>query len=273
MTPSDIFTPSLSPEEHLILNCLRSEFSGGSRACVSGPCPPDIKWNAVFEAALTWNIAPMVYRILPKHQDSQPGLNIPEPVLKAIEAAYVKTYLVNQSYFSDLTKLIGLLAEAEVEVILLKGAHLTPFVYQDLGMRWMADIDILVRKEDFQKADRVLLEAGYRYPDLGMTVWEDSEEKRELSDSGAVIEWYKTHHMHLNYSNPETIQNLEVHWAIVRNASPFAIDTEGLWERARQENLNGQTVLVLSPEDLILHISVHDAYYHHLKLFRVEAVL
>jgi hypothetical protein len=267
VTLSDTVIPYLQPEEHLILNCLRNEFSGGSHALVPSACPPHIRWDAVFEAALTWNIAPMVYPVVKNRPDILGSQAIPNAVLKAMEAAYIKTYMVNHANFLELTELIKVLTAADIQVILLKGAHLAPFVYQDLGMRWMADIDILIRRDDFQKTDRVLLEAGYAYPDLGTTVWEDSGEERELPDSAAVIEWYKTEHMHLIYSNPNAIQNLELHWGISRRASPFAIDTEGLWERAGAEKLNGQKVWVLSPTDLLLHISLHDAYYHHLELF------
>ncbi|MDQ1333859.1 MAG: hypothetical protein QG552_809, partial [Thermodesulfobacteriota bacterium] len=112
-----------------------------------------------------------------------------------------------------------------------------------------------------------LLGMGYAYPDMEAAVWDDLGKRKEVGDKAAVIDWYKTDHMHLKYFNPRGIQNLELHWGIARSASPFAIDTEGLWERARIEKLNGQTVWVLSPEDLLLHISLHDSYYHHLKLF------
>ncbi|MFO7600341.1 MAG: nucleotidyltransferase family protein, partial [Candidatus Desulfacyla sp.] len=90
---------------------------------------------------------------------------------------------------------------------------------------------------------------------------------KEVGDQAAVIDWYKAQHMHLNYFNPRGLQNLELHWGIAKSASPFAIDTKGLWERAWTEELNGITVHVLSPEDLLLHLSLHDAYYHQLNLF------
>ena len=260
--------PDLRPEEQFIINWLRSEFSGVDNHSLSAAGCTDIRWEAVFETALRWNIAPMLYRIIKNQTDIPNAPPVPDAVLKGMEAAYIKTYMVNQSNFSELTEIIKSLTAAGIRVILLKGAHLAPFVYQDMGMRWMADIDVLIRRADLRQTNDILIRMGYSYPYVnGTAVWDDFGKRKEVGDQAAVIDWYKAHHMHLNYFNPNGLQNLELHWGIARNASPFSIDTERLWKRAQIEDLRGTPVHVLSPEDLILHIALHDAYYHHLKLF------
>ncbi|MFP4088193.1 MAG: nucleotidyltransferase family protein [Desulfobacteraceae bacterium] len=226
-----------------------------------------MKWGVVFETALKWNIAPMLYRFIKRSPAILQRMPILGEVYKSIEAAYVKTYMVNQSNFTELTDIIRRLNASDIEVLLLKGAHLAPFVYKDMGMRWMADIDILIRKKDLQKTHELLVDRGYRHPDMAAVVWDDFGKRKEVKDRAAVLKWYRTDHMHLPYSHPKAIQQLEVHWRIARSQSPFSIDMNGLWERAWTEAVNGEPVKVLSPEDLLLHICVHDAYYHHLKLF------
>ena len=219
---------------------------------------------------MRWNIAPLLYRIIKNQTDIPNAPPIPDAVLKGMEAAYIKTYMVNQSNFSDLTAIIKSLTAAGIRVILLKGAHLAPFVYQDMGIRWMADIDILILRAHLHQANDILIKMGYSYPYVnGTAVWDDFGKRKEVGDQAAVIDWYKAHHMHLNYFNPNGLQNLELHYGIARNASPFSIDTEGLWKRAQTEDLRGTPVQVLSPEDLILHISLHDAYYHPFSVPRI----
>ncbi|MBW1779883.1 MAG: nucleotidyltransferase family protein [Deltaproteobacteria bacterium] len=256
------------PEEALIVGLLRKAFAHGDEgASVPLPNASPIEWDRVFETALQWNIAPMLYRLIRKRPDVPNASDIPGDALRNIEAAYTKTYMVNRANFSELAKIVKALAAADVRVLLLKGAHLAQFVYPDIGLRWMADIDILIRRDDLKRAVRVLVQMGYAYPVQEAAVWDDFGEKKEIRDQEALVDWYKTDHMHLIYSNPNGIQTLEIHWGIAKSASPFTIHTEGLWERARVEKMNGASVWVLSPEDLLLHISLHDAYYHRLKLF------
>jgi len=256
------------PEEAFILELLGRAFGGGNKpASVTGSAVSTMNWHKVFETAVKWNIAPMLYRLIKDNPKILSEAHIPDVALKSMEAAHIKTYMVNQANFSELTEIVKALTAADIPVILLKGAHLARFVYQDIGVRWMADIDVLVRKEDLEKADGLLAKMGYEYPDMAPAVWDDFGERKQVRDKAAVLDWYKTDHMHGVYCNPKAIKSLELHWGIARNASPFAVDTEGLWKRARAEKMHGATVWVLCPEDLLLHISLHDSYYHHLHRF------
>lgn len=259
--------PDLEPEELFIVNCLRTEFSAGGSHCFSKADHPIISWGRVFETALQWNISPLLHRLIKSQSHFLSLTDIPGHVVRDIEAAYIKTDVVNKANFGELLKIIKIFDAAGIRVILLKGSHLAQFVYQDIGLRWMADIDILIRREDLKKASELLVSMGYEYPDLEPAIWDDFGEKRQVRDRASVIEWYEAHHMHLIYCNPNAIQSLEIHWGITRRASPFIIDIEGLWERAWAEEVNGVKLWVLSPEDLLLHLSLHDSYYHHLKLF------
>jgi hypothetical protein len=60
--------------------------------------------------------------------------------------------------------------------------------------------------------------------------------------------------------------SIEIHWTILSENEPFKIDTGGLWDRALAVKIADVDVLALSPEDLVLHLSIHFAYQHHLKL-------
>ncbi|OAD23051.1 hypothetical protein THIOM_001124 [Candidatus Thiomargarita nelsonii] len=53
-----------------------------------------------------------------------------------------------------------------------------------------------------------------------------------------------------------------MHCSIADEASSFNIDIDGLWKRARPTTIAGIQVLVLSPEDLLLHLCLHMVYHH-----------
>jgi hypothetical protein len=259
--------PDLQPEEQFLLRCLKCAFSGEGGHYLADMDTPSLNWGTIFQTALNWNVAPMLYPMVKNRSNLPTLLRVPDDIFRAIQAAYIKTCMINQTCFSELAKIVTAFAAEDIDVLLLKGGHLAPFIYGDIGVRWMSDIDILIKRENFNKAHNQLSEMGYQYPDMVLAVWDDFGRRTELGDKEAVIKWYKTDHMHLNYFSPDGIQNLELHWGIARIASPFAIDVQGLWDRASRRDLNGTSVWVLSPEDLILHLCLHDAYYHHLKLF------
>ena len=141
--------------------------------------------------------------------------------------------------------------EEGIKIMLLKGSHLAQFVYENVGLRPMVDIDIMVKKEDLHKAEVLLFQMGYDYIQMYQIA--------QKQDS--FIEQKKRSHHHLALlSNPKGIKNLEVHWTIIRQSLPLNIDLKGLWKRAKGEKINGTEVLVPSPEDNLLYISLHASY-------------
>jgi hypothetical protein len=58
---------------------------------------------------------------------------------------------------------------------------------------------------------------------------------------------------------------LELHWSILEEDEPFAIEAAGLWERAVEATIAGVKTRALDPEDLLLHLSLHFTYQHRLR--------
>jgi len=64
---------------------------------------------------------------------------------------------------------------------------------------------------------------------------------------------------------------IELHWNITRPTNPFEIDLDGVWQRAKSAVIANCETHVLSPEDLLLHLSMHGAYQHKLA-FRLRSI-
>jgi len=169
------------------------------------------------------------------------GLNalIPAQILDETKSAY----------YANIARNFALEREALLlsEKAKAKGASLIPFrgismiygVYNNPGLRQMADIDILIKPEDSNTIKNILLEMGYReYLSEGHSM-----------DDGLITSFSK------KISRNLTIF-IEPHTAIA-SPRPYKIKFPHLWERSIEVNIANKKILILSKEDMILSISLH----------------
>jgi hypothetical protein len=195
-------------------------------------------WESIVQFAVIYSVAPLLYHRIK-------SVNIPASMRQKLLKAYLISARRNTRLYSQLSKIIKALQDTPV--IVLKGAHLAQNVYGNIALRPMNDIDILVRKTDLLKAEKNLLEIGYSSP-----------RQNEIQVACAK-------HHHLPPLVKQGTVPVDIHWTIGHPSSPFQIDIEGLWKRAQPATIAGIKVLVLSPEDLLLHLCLHTAFHH---LFR-----
>jgi len=199
------------------------------------------EWNTLARAAVRHGVAPLVYARLSSIESS--SSNVPEPTLDVMKGYFFRTGLENLRRVARVAPLLRALAEQGIGVIVLKGAFLAETVYRNPALRSMGDADILVHKCDLQRVTELLLALGWRQgPDIPTDPSRASGHQLPpfRSDSAEV----------------------DIHWNIENDQSPFSIDTDGLWERACEARIGGEPARALSPEDLVLHLCLHTAYNH-----------
>jgi hypothetical protein len=140
------------------------------------------------------------------------------------------------------------LGESNIQVVGLKGIHLLDNVYSDISLRSMSDIDILVRKKDIDEAVNLLTALGYQRS----TFFDSDNLNIDIKHVPPLVKDERIY--------------LEVHWTLLEENEPFTIDTDGLWERAVHAKMADVDVLGLCLEDLVLHLSIHLTYQHHLDI-------
>ena len=104
-------------------------------------------------------------------------------------------------------------------------------------------VDPLVREDDLSRVEDALLALDYHF-----------------LDGGQPKAYYRAHHYHVTFVKREsTLQemHIEVHWHLDRQRPAFSIDIAGVWHRAVPATIAGVDTLVLSPEDLLLHLCLH----------------
>lgn len=145
----------------------------------------------------------------------------------------------------------GTLAEAGIEVMLLKGAALAQTAYSDFGERPMSDVDLLVHQADAQRARGRLLTAGWapRFDDSVDDLYEGMHHLPPLVDT----------------RTPGLQVGLDLHTELfAEQRSPFRFDADQLWRQSRPAANLPSGVMISSPENHLLHACVHHAWSHRL---------
>ena len=205
-------------------------------------------WEDLVRQSARHHISPLLYHRL---RTGHPDLPVPPAITNALRQACLDNAARNLRLFHNLATVLQRLHDDHIPVIALKGAHLATLVYDSPSLRFMGDLDLLVKLEDVPRVDRLLLALGCQPTIQNRIVGGDIQE--------------------FVYLMPKRDVCLEIHWNILSSEFPFTIDTAGHWERSRPARIAGVDTAVLCPEDLFLHLCLHAGCTHGyepgLKLF------
>ncbi|MBM3166611.1 MAG: nucleotidyltransferase family protein [Chloroflexi bacterium] len=198
-------------------------------------------WDDLIQQSARHGATPLLYR---RFTTNSTNTHIPTTVMQRLREIYLYSAKENIRLYHELAKVLKTLQNDGIPVIALKGACLAEVVYGNIALRPMGDVDLLVRRTDLSRVEEKLLEMGYGSPEHP-SIEEQCEKAQHL----------------VGFTKPEAIL-IEIHWTIETPTSPFKVDVDGLWKRARPATIAGVKVLVLSPEDLILHLCLHGSLHH-----------
>jgi hypothetical protein len=146
----------------------------------------------------------------------------------------------------ELAVVLATLDAAAVPVLVLKGAALAELLYPAPELRPYADLDLLIRRGDLERADGALRAAGWaRHAD------EHSWDFDAAFDAATV------------YDRPGGAR-VDLHWALLTEprCGWNAVAAEGVWERAVDVRLAGRAARTPGREDTLLHAASHLAVHH-----------
>ncbi len=145
----------------------------------------------------------------------------------------------NEAKLKEFGAIQAAFKNAAIEMVPIKGMSLLQTVYNNAGLRHLEDIDILVKKDDLSRSEKILGDAGYK-PAFG-TFSRD---------------YYLHHHCHIPFYGKGLV---ELHWGLAQ-PKPNLISMPEIWKRtitAAQRD-----TILLSPEDDILAIALHLRRYN-----------
>ncbi|HSI08091.1 MAG TPA: nucleotidyltransferase family protein [Rariglobus sp.] len=146
----------------------------------------------------------------------------------------------NKSRLREFSKLQAMLAATGIPVVAMKGIPLAAFYYEDIGVRPMADVDLLVRRSDAKAAVECLLSYGYL-----LTL--PFKEEQVATKGGRTF--FK-----------EGATEVDLHWSVLHDFN-VAWSDEALWAGTQTRTFDGMTVRFLRIEDQILHLCSHGMRY------------
>jgi len=227
----------LSAEWKLLLACAKVDlFAEEQQRIAQKLASAVLDWDFIAKTSCEHGIGPLVYH---NFQKSGIANQVRPSAAESLRGAYYGNAARNALLFAELQSVLTRMQEFKIDVIVLKGAALAGSVYPQKTLRTMTDIDLLVRNPSLPLVEKLLLQKGYR-PDRRNDGW-----------------W--EHHYHWGFVKITSSMKIhfEIHWHIDYPTTPFNIDIEGMWKNAVRARVAGVDVLVLSPEDLLLHLCQH----------------
>ena len=231
----------LSREDKILIYCARINLSPARREALKDLLVGELDWDLLLEKA-TWHRLPcLVSRHL---RDEDLSASVPQLVLQKLQRIYYLSLARNMLLQDGLSQLLSAFNEEGIPVIVLKGPALLGSVYQDISLRPMSDLDILVQPEHLDRAEAIALHQGF--------VYIASRRSQELARMKIR---HLANMMHIQKRIP-----LEIHQHIVDLDSPYRFDLSSFWARAKNTTILGASALTFAPEDLLIHLSINFLY-------------
>ncbi len=167
---------------------------------------------------------------------------IPADLLEVFKQSHYQTLLQTQRMWHRFLVLAETFQKKDLSMVPLKGMASLADIYRDMPFRAMADTDILVREQEMDRVREVLAGEGYASALGGL--------KEEY--------WLKKHCELTFYRKGE--EPLDVHFGLDFKRSRGGI-LPRLWERVQSVSIDGRQISLLSLEDQLFSLALHERRY------------
>lgn len=192
-------------------------------------------WQTIGQLASSHGVAPLLHY----HANQHPwGESLPGELCQALAREYYASAAQNALLIAELERILGVLNNAGIPVVVLKGAHLAQAIYPDPALRPMHDLDLLVHPEHLFPAIKALKTIGYRQQKI-------------------------TYHAVLA-GGPDRCVNLELHWLLLPSRDPKAM-MAWFWERTEPfggDELSPRESFCFNPTATLLYLAGHLGMMH-----------
>jgi hypothetical protein len=176
---------------------------------------------------------------------------VPAAVLESLRQRHETNIRKSLFLAGELTRVLECIDSLGVDAIPYKGVVLSEVYYGDMAMRQSGDLDIFIRAGDLPKIKRAVCDLGYT--------------PRASVPPGTENDYIASGY-ECTFDSPAGKNLLELQWALQPRYYAVDFDMDGLFARAVTATVAGRSVKTLSPEDLLLVLSVHAAKHAWRKL-------
>ena len=234
-----VMTAEFSPPENWLIEQLRFDRTSRAARAASLALPSSLDWNQVIATAQWHGLAGLLLA-------SDTADAMPAEARAQLEEIAFETRTCNAAHRLGLEEWLNRFDAAGIPTIILKGIAVTALVYGRSSLRWMQDVDVLVRREDFGRAGELLRAAGF-------------SPCRELG--GATEPTLRTQTHWINPTPPGGA--LDLHWHLI-DSGYYAhhVPIKWFWDHTVSVPFLGREMRVLAPEAQLLHLTAHLELHH-----------
>lgn len=227
-----------SNEIQLLLACSSARLSGTGADRIKTLVTEKINWADLIRIAAPHGLLPLLHHNLNLVCEDR----VPPRTLGQLRRYHESVARRNAIHAGELFNLLDLLEANHIPAIPFKGPTLGLFAYGDLSLREFTDLDIVVHESDLWRTWDVMTRHGY--------VPEDGEgalaERRPLPPGGK--------HWAFKCKNRLT---LEIHWRFSEKSFGSQLEPADVWSSVRSSTLSGRSLQVISPEQMLVLLSIH----------------
>ena len=239
-------TSGSGAELDFILHCCGNLLSGKNRRQEFAITSSAAGWGRIIALAEVHGVLPLLCRALlanPAEIDDESLATI-----RDLESVNARRALL---LARELLRVVEHFNQQEISVLPYKGPVLSQLLYGDVTGRQAGDIDLLVKPAEVSRATDALCALGYR-------------PHRKLSP--AQQRWYLKSGYEYAFESDAGENVLELKWRILPRFYAINFDLEEMFRNAQTVDLGGRAVQTISPENLVLVLSVHAAKHVWAKL-------
>ena len=229
----------LSSEDRLLICCAGVPDDDGPGRRADEMLSRQLHWDALVEKGLRHGVASLLHSYLSRWAARH---KVPAGISRRLENIYYANALRAVRAEEQLSDILSCLGENGVEAVLLKGLFLSKSVYQNIALRPIGDIDLLIHRDDIVQTHSLLHGIGF-----------------VLAPGSFPLKYYREVHFHAMYvrdSGPGSIP-LEIHWGLQDRFNLLRVGLDEIWSRVRPWTIGKHSISAMCPEDLLTYLCYH----------------
>lgn len=225
---------SLSIEAKLIFDVCQQVVLNEKNRAINLDERGEIDWPLLMQLIAYHELLPFAYIYFHSFEHI-----VPSKVMDFFKIRYYSTLLMNNYFREEFINLTEVFIKEDIAMLPIKGMALLGDIYNLESPRPMADIDILVKKQDLERAEGILIKCNYV---------KDFREGSEL--------YWKNKNCNIPFKKNGRGRTVELHFALDLERFDMGALPK-LWKRLRTINTNGTEIKLLSPEDTLFSLALH----------------
>jgi len=163
----------------------------------------------------------------------------------------------------ELDKILNVFEKKGIPIVVLRGLALAQTIYKNIALRVTADIDLLVQKKDLSRVAKTLLELKFRSPQWELITKEYSAELCFAKQGAAGGKYLSSVVIDVHQDITSSIRLKEI----------IKTDAEQVITKARPVRIKDVNMLVMTPEDLVLHLTLRHCFQRLTRLCDIAEVI